>query len=634
MKRSTAAVYNVSKISGYLGKLFNSTQKVNIGLMGDSTVLREGHGWDTGVVNALASLGLRRFGTGLQGAAGQDGSAGFGSSEDDVSFNAVPINTQTNNGFTGSLPANWYGLAGSNWGDAINATADSKRTNLGVLLPLVVTASSVSSSTNAFTVHGNEALGHTRPFPGLTNDLIFNHWYAIEQTAINGRATSVAVRKTSDAYGYQNIYINNVNGAAGGNFTFTMGLTTTGNIAYNTDNTILAAQIVAALTASFANLTGGSLTTSVVAGTGLVSGDVAINIKFGKSGNGNGIDMPPITVNAGTLTAQYNGTGYSAGQIFTEVYGLSANKGFFTTFATYGALTAGNQLIDAENPRYVTRAQFVLGASASRDYTVGFIPYSGGVSGPWCSLFNSVTLSGATSGYSCTPLIALGGKGARTHAITIQNQTNTFLKEVFLALAEHAGATSPSNSPLLIRVCGGANDKALEAGTTSVGPIGGLTSNTAAGLQDNWQAIINRVHGIYDANSWSKNNLYWLFVASMESNVAGTDLSFARSAAQNIADANDRTAAVNVYNLTEGFTADISGLQGRNADTTIDYFHPSYYGYKVYSQVEWGSLLDAYTAYASTSSGAIPAATNGVWFAGKVYTRDELDRILQAYYRR
>jgi hypothetical protein len=334
------------------------------------------------------------------------------------------------------------------------------------------------------------------------------------------------------------------------------------------------------------------------------------------------------------LTAAYRGTGYSGGIVTVETYIAAANKGFYSTIVNGSTLTAGSQTIEAVASPYMARYDINIGASAGRDYTTAFLPFANGASGPWCSLYSAATVSGTTNGFSTTTMLALGGRDARTHAVALQNQSNQYLTSIFQALAEHAGYTNASDSPLLIRIVGGVNDT-VATGTTSVGPSAGYTSSTVEGLADNWQAIINRVHAVYDSNSWSRSNLYWLITASAPRASNDSDLSFARQAAQLVSDRNDRVAAVDLYELVEDF-ADVTGLAGREAGGAYDYSHPSRHGFRVYSQIEWESLQAAFNNLSSstiTSPGGATLGETVVYFGGKIYTQKEFETIRRAFYQ-
>jgi hypothetical protein len=332
----------------------------------------------------------------------------------------------------------------------------------------------------------------------------------------------------------------------------------------------------------------------------------------------------------------YRGSGYSGGTIFTYTSGVGATNSFgnYNTLATIGTLTAGNQAT-APSTLYMQRSDALLAASSARDYSVAYMFGNGGFSGPWCSLFSAAAVSGSTSGYSMQTMLYLGSRGARTHAVTLQNQNVSFLSCVLQSIAEHSGYTTPSDLPLLVRVSGGINDSIYEAGKLSVGPNAGLDSSTSAGIVDNWQAIIDRIKTVYSTNGWSTNNLYWLFTPSAPYETGDTSVQPARAAANTISDNNTNTASVNLYQLTDGLTGvsnDIYGLAARQSNGTPDYAHHTVTGFRIYSTVEWGSIQAAYNAYVAAPGASNPASTNGVWFAGKIYTPSQYQKIIESFY--
>jgi hypothetical protein len=302
MRSLASSVHNVSKISGFLNKLFNKTQKVNIGLIGDSTVGYNGHGWDGAQPYALRALGLQRHGTGILGA-GDVVAWGEGSDQDALGSNAIPYGTSASNGFTSHAPAEWRDFL-SNWGDT-TATTDATRTNTGALQPFLITASNYSTSSFGFTILGNDTIAHTQPFfEGLTASVTFQHWYAITDAAINGKTGVVRVRKQTDQKSYNVFSVNNFDGITGGSFAIRMGLTTTAGITFTTNANTLAARIVAAITGAFAGFTSGNCSVNVSEpGTALPSGDMHFRIVLGEPAAG--IDVPPL--GSGPSAAGFSG---------------------------------------------------------------------------------------------------------------------------------------------------------------------------------------------------------------------------------------------------------------------------------------------------------------------------------------
>lgn len=605
MQITGAAVIGVAGISGFLDLLFNKKQKVNIGLIGDgnntgyfydsTTLLYNNAGWETGIPLALNSLNLGRYGTGLIGCdnANSNYSYGFGQFVEITEKNSIPRETTINNGWTAHMPTEWHAYM-SNWGTSLTAegaTTDDKITSLGTLRPWGLTQSDTLTSSRRYIVNGNEdSFQNTRPFEGLTNALNVQLWYLKTNNSLTGGTLNkVDVQKASNNDRVQNFVINNLDAvsavASGLTYTISFGTTSSAPVTFvRNNNNTAASNLRAGITAAFPSWD----PTVGIAVSGLRDGDFNIRIS-------SNIAFPSdnITLNLGGMTHRYYDATYAPG-LSTISYGVPINTGSFGVLVSETNLTAGSQTLNATGPAHLARRDFAVGASASRITNVG-TRWAREVTGPWCSMFLGTNIAGTTNGYAVTNIVDISARSARAQLIALRNQSNQYLGSVFQALAEHAGYSSPAQAPLLLRVYGGAFDATDTNGST--GPSGGLSSNTAAGLRDNWQGIVNRVHDVYNAYGWTASNVYWLFASSAPTVASDSNLSFARNAALEMTQRNARTAAINLFTLNGGITNDINGLSVVRLHTTAtvpEYL--TYTGYRVYSQVEWSSIQQAYGA--------------------------------------
>jgi hypothetical protein len=619
MQITGAAVTNVQHIAGFLDKLYNKTAKVNIALMGDSTTVFGGFGWDAGIVEGLLTLGLQRHGTGLVGA-GEIAGHGHGHKQAAFVGNAVP-STVTTNGFTSGLPSEWIPYL-SNWGTDVKSqlTQDSYYRYIGAVRPYCVTAGNATLNSNInYEVHGEDT-SFSRSFEGLSGPINIQHWYLKRNaaTTTGGSISSVNVRKNSDRNGFHAYTINNFNGvqafAQGATFSFTFGLTTTDPIGLTTNTTNLQNSINAAVSgAGFPGIQNSTVTSTT---DRMFSGDFSIGLIF--SSNQNFPSTGKINLSSGITGRFYDNILYQQG-VTTQTtiratggfYELP-NTGFFSALTNTVALSEANKTLNSNKPQHLELATFSVAANSNRNYGIGLMwggVSSPGISGPWCSMFNACSISGATQGFSTTTVLAMGGMGAGRHARAIKQQTYDFLGTVFQAMAQHAGYTSAGDAPLLIRIVGGVNDQ-NDANVASVGPSGGLSGNTRDGIRDNWQAIINHVHETYDYHGWTANNVYWLVTPSPPTQDGNANLLNAQLAAIDIANNNPRAAAVNLFTIAP-LTSDFETLSARSSiNDTIDSSHHTYTGYRVYSQYEWSSIQAAYNSLSAPTNTAPVARIN------------------------
>lgn len=552
MHINPAAVRNVKKIGGVLAKLFGASVKVNIGLIGDSTIENLGHGWDHGVNAALMEMGLRRYGTGLHGV-GEGSGVGYGHSN----------TPNTQNGVTAGLPAEWQVYGQNKSGDA---------GHLGVLDNWFITANQAAGNFGV-SLHAAGITGYSRACEFLAEALTMRLWYAVTTNATAGAELSVAARKETGQDQIQGFQIENFDGAIGGTFTITIGSNTTAAITYSTTAATLQTNVKNAIEAANPGVTVGVVATTSAWGA------VSVQVTFTAPA---ATDQAALSVDASGLTARYSGLPV---QVSTGVQ--AANRGFFTAVGSTTVLAA-----DSQASTGVARHDRSVAADAQRDWPIGFQLNKATALAPWVSLFGAIAAADRTAGFALTPMVGVGGQSARVHATRLQTQTDAFLTALLQAMAEHAGYASPATAPLLIRIVGGVNDRS--DATLSVGPAP-AASNTQAGIYDNWLAIIQRIEQIYINNFWATDNLAFLIVASTPQISGDADLAFARAAANELSDDLTNVAAIDVSQLHDGYATDVTQLASHIGGSP-DYAHPNVTGMKVWAAYELGSLRDAYQA--------------------------------------
>lgn len=626
MQVINTSVRNVNKIKPFLDKLFNNSAKVNIGLIGDSTILYGGYGWDHGQVQALLDLGYQRYGTGLNGLNEGSGSVGNGLS---IGYGHNMSSVGGGNASTtAGLPAEWQGFA---------TNRSSSNNYFGALEPWWIEGG-VGVTYNAllnygFILHGGSEALYSRKFEGLTSDLRFSMWYARSATAFGSGlsgTTEVLVRKNNSSSQHQNFNIENVgvtSELSGLTFSLVFGVTATNGITWSNNSSVFGTRLQTAIrTASNDNTA--TVAANSTTGTGAVSAYIVFNSSLGNT-------VPIVQLDVAGLTAAYKSGGYGSG-ITTAVQGVSAG-GNYTTVAGATSVNAYQTFTVTDAMSFIGRKDVFLGASATRDYSLMYTaPLRGGATahGPFVGLFAGASVSGSSSGFAVTTVMALGGKGATTHAGRFVAQTDNFIASIFHAMAEHAGYTSAPDSPVLLRIVGGVND--YLDNSPSIGPAG-VSSNTVAGLVDNWKVLIDRVEDVWDNFGWNKDNLFWLITPSAPQQSNDSSISFARQAANQISDERDRVAAVNLNDLQTNFTTDTTALAGY-LTTDYDYAHHSVNGFRVWSYYEWASIQNAYNVYLQDvqnkrfTNSSSPNVSNAIFYNGKLYPPNQFRQIISSFY--
>jgi len=542
MKTNSSAVYGISKVVGAAAAIFGKAKRVTLGMIGDSTVVFQSYGWDAGYTRAAERLGIPIWGTPLHGAGESTG----------VGYYSVSSPNPQNGAYTG-LPSEWQ-----NW--ARNKSGDSG--DLGALY-------------NWFFV-SNQAGGYFGLFvngfaPFIRENLRLKFYYATTNATTAGSSIQIRTRKQNPATVAIYVRVWNFDYAAGGSFRLVLGGVETADIAWSTNRTTLAANIVAAVNATLGIA---DSTATVDAMTTNHPGYLVFTV--GRSSS----DLPTLSLNTGGLTRRY------AGRPIEFAVSRIAPGGAYSTIGS-------DATIDADQAAGVAVAKYSkdIAANASRDYDVGLMPNFAGTTGtgPFLGLFQAAESTDRPAGVVTWPICAIGGQPTRLHASRLIAQTDAFLTEAFRAAADHAGYASPSLHPLPILIFDGLNDK-NDGGNNSVGPSP-AACNTRAGVLDNLKAIANRIDGIYDAAGWSKANLWYIGVGPQPTESDDSSITFYRNGWRDFVDWHPRAAYIDLSKLHGGFSTDVVELAGWNGSSDLN--HPQAAGFDEWAFYALSSLRDA-----------------------------------------
>lgn len=543
MRTNPAAVYGASKVAAVANALFGGQKRATLMLVGDSTVLYQSYGWDAGITRSLESLGVPIWGTCLHGV-GESTGVGY--------YSAASPNTQ-NGTYTG-LPAEWQNWARNKSGEA---------GDLGVLYNWFITSNQAG---------GNFGLYVFGLAPFIRENLRLKLWYATTTATTAGSSIQVRTRKQNPATGAVSVRLWNYDYAASGQtLRINFNGTETGDIAFSTNRTTFANNIVAAINAALGIA---DATASVNVITTNYPGYMVFYL--GRSAS----DLPwPITINTGGMTRRF------AGRSIETAVTRVVTGGAYSTLGS-------DATVDADQAASTAIAKYTkdLAANAARDYDVGLMPNYGGTTGvaPFLAMFMAAESLDRSHGAVVMPLCAAGGQPTRVHATRLQAQTDAFLTEVFREAADHAGYASPSDHPTIVWISNGLNDK--NDPTNSVGPSPAAT-NTRAGVLDNLKAIANRIDGIYDANGWSKANLAYVVAGPQPTEADDSSITFYRLGARDFVDWHPRAATIDFDDLHGGFSTDVVELAGWNG--TSDLNHPAAHGFDEWAYRALASLRDA-----------------------------------------
>lgn len=134
--------------------------------------------------------------------------------------------------------------------------------------------------------------------------------------------------------------------------------------------------------------------------------------------------------------------------------------------------------------------------------------------GPFYGIWHRFERIDAASGISFSPLLYQGGRTARAACEELQNlgpgaaAMQEWLRQV-TRLQTPGGATTPRDQAVLaVQIIHGGNDPFNVL--PSLGPIGGLNSNTPEGYKDNVLGIMGAMRQAWAVGGFDANNLYFI----------------------------------------------------------------------------------------------------------------------------
>lgn len=534
------ACFGAGKIAHVLRPLLQGEGRVSLGLIGDSTVVYAAHGWDAGIRLALFEMGLKPYGSGLHG-------CGEGSG---VGWDCLS-SPNTQNGAYSSLPAEWQAWARNKSGEA---------GYLGCLDNWFITSNQAGGNFGFFIV------GHA---DFITEAMSFKLWYATTTQTTAGSSIKVTSRKQMANLGYHTVHIENFTPNATNTFSLVIQGQPTSPITFSATAATLNAAVKSAIEA----IAGGTVTVSA---TTSYPGYVSMIIT-----RSTGADLGAITIDASGMRPKFCGR-----PVVSRVYPVASGSGGYSAIGSEATLDA-----DQAAATQIAVYERSIPASSTRDFDVGVMPNPGSTTGvaPFLTLFYGVTAPGRASGFSITPIVALGGQSTRVHATRLQNQTDQWLTEFFRAWAQHDGAASPGDHRRLIIIHNGLNDQ--NDANNSVGPNPAAT-NTRAGAKDNLAAIVRRLDQIHEDAGWRKGHLCYLIMLPQPTAADDAGLIPYRLGARDFVASHPRAALVDLNQIHGGFATDVGELSGWTGSAN-DYPHPHAAGFTVYARYAFESLLEA-----------------------------------------
>lgn len=164
--------------------------------------------------------------------------------------------------------------------------------------------------------------------------------------------------------------------------------------------------------------------------------------------------------------------------------------------------------------------------------------------GPFFGLYMRFENIEQHNGFSNHTLYWTGGAGARLCAVNLQSASDAHLIGYFGFIRD----LQPADKKILIRIAFGGNDRSDPE--PSVGPLGGLASNSAKGVEDNHLAIINRIKEIWQTAGWDVEELTFLLVGNHQKPVEPPGFGF-RGVISDLAKEERRVGFVNLGALSD-----------------------------------------------------------------------------------
>ena len=510
------AIHNPHKLGEFRHRVKRRTGRVLVVRIGNSNEQIESYGHNYGSAYALDNI--------HGGAAGwacyTDGPVGVGDPNGQrFGYGGYPFSSPAGQSFA-SAPAAWLPYVD-------NIPANTTKW-LGAGQPWYRHTSGAAPSNSGYMLSGG-AMGEVPTLHPLGVSNALRARYQILKDSVNG-PTSVTfnVRKWS---GQDELAQITIQGATGGTFTITVGANTTAALAYDA-----AAATVQTAVQALASVGSGNCT---VTKNTVPVGVLIYNLSFG--GALAGTNVVATSASGASLT------GPSPSVAVTIEQGAG---GFFTELASKTINNAGT----TTTPTIIEETISI--AAATREYSIMWSAEKQGTSPSDRYLLHSICIDRPeiTSGWGVCQLVYLPGDASTSDGLVrfatrLQNVSNEHLTS-FLQAARRGFLIDGQKPCLLFCVEEGVNSR--NDSVNSVGPSP-AASNTAAGFEDNLQAIWNRIYQVYALNGWDQSEWSMIVEVSPQTQADDADLSMFRQAARDFSDLTANCAAVDRTRLVENF---------------------------------------------------------------------------------
>ncbi len=194
------------------------------------------------------------------------------------------------------------------------------------------------------------------------------------------------------------------------------------------------------------------------------------------------------------------------------------------------------------------------------------------IQGPVYFLWIHVDATNITAGVQYSTMVSRGGEGLFEFIQCVQASAPGVQEYLRCACEAQTGAPTA-----LICVNSGFNDR-NDAANNSLGPVGGLPSNTAAGYADNMRGIIIAIENAWAALGYARSDLYFLLQPSHPlSSPDDADLIGYRNACAGITSEYENTASSNLFTFWPELNANAAAWYN---DASTDRLHMKAAGYE------------------------------------------------------
>jgi hypothetical protein len=225
----------------------------------------------------------------------------------------------------------------------------------------------------------------------------------------------------------------------------------------------------------------------------------------------------------------------------------------------------------------IDRSTWTQGAGDWKIYLYNYEQsYFGGpnasVKGPLYEISQRLENPDRNKGISYSTLLYQGGKSARDAAVSLATASDTALSE-WMRQATRLQNVGGDKSMLLVAINHGQNDQ--NNSQPSVGPHPAPT-NTAAGFEDNLNAIVTRLREVWTESGFDPHNLFFTVGPYQAYGGYETKLPEFESGAMALADQTYNVTVVRGSKMLTGLTMDTDGYY----NTSTDHAHMSRAGYE------------------------------------------------------